>query len=137
MAIAKWATPSAESANLAGTALNNLAAGASARIAYDNSSNRDLYARVTVVIGSFAPGATQEVKLQRIGVRSGVDEDYTSTVESYSANVTTATSAKQIIFPMVRIYPFADAFRIFNGCANNFAGSGNAVYFQPYNEDIA
>lgn len=136
MPTAKWATPSAESANLAGTTLDNLASGASARIAYDNSTNKDLYARITVVLGSFNPGATQALTLRRVGIRSSVDEDFTTALETYTAAVTAGASAKMVIYPMVRIYPFADAFRIINGTSANFAVSGNAVYIQPYNESI-
>lgn len=137
MSTAKWATPSAESSNLAGTALNNLAGAASARIAYDNSANKDFYARVTVVLGSFDPGANKDIKLYRVGVRSAVDEDYTTTLESYAAKVSAGASVKTVIFPMVRIYPFSDAFRLENNTSNNFASSGNAFYVQPYNESIA
>ena len=53
MSVAKWASPGSRSSNLAGAALNSLANGSeSAFIAYNNSTARDLYAAVTVKLGS-------------------------------------------------------------------------------------
>ena len=137
MAVAKWATPGTET-SIAGTALNGLASGSTAaRMGYDNSTNLDLYARVTVALGSITPATGASVTLRYIGTRSGTAEDVTVGLESYTALIATGTAAKQIIFEMVRLYPFADGFVLVNNTGVALASSGNAIYVQPFNESVA
>jgi len=138
MAIAKWASPSARSANLAGTALNSLANGsATAFISYDNSSNLDLYGIITVKLGSITPSTGGSVSL-RIYAGDGTDlpDANGGAFDSYTAALATGAAAKVVTFPMVRLYPFPCRLQIVNNAGPNFAASGNELYVRPYNEDV-
>jgi hypothetical protein len=138
MSIAKWATPSARSANLAGTALNSLANGSeSAFVAYNNSSNLDLYAAVTVKLVSLNAVAGGSVTL-RIYAGDGTDtpDRGAGSFDTYTEALTTGTSAKVVVFRMVRLYPFPCQITVVNNAGNSTAASGNELYVRPYNEDI-
>lgn len=138
MAVAKWAAPSSESANLAGTALDSLANGStSARIAYDNSTSRDLYGKVTLELGSITPGSGGSITLRVLHRRGTTDEDVVDTLESYTALLISGASAKRVIFPMVRLYPFTLGFVVRNDAGAALAATGNAFYIQTYNEDVS
>lgn len=137
MSTAKWATPGTE-VSIAGTALNSLANGStSARMAYDNSSNLDLYARVTVELGSITPGTGGSITLRFLGQRGGNDENIVNSLESYTALLASGASAKRAIFEMVRLYPFVGGFVLYNNSGVALAASSNVIYVQPYNESIA
>jgi hypothetical protein len=138
MSVAKWATPSARSANLAGTALNSLANGSeSAPVAYNNSSNLDLYAAVTVKLGSLNAVAGGSVTL-RIYAGDGTDtpDRGAGSFDTYTEALTTGTSAKVVVFRMVRLYPFSCQITVVNNAGNSTAASGNELYVRPFNEDI-
>ena len=140
-ASAKWATPSAESSNLASTVLDGLANGNnSARIASSNASNLDLYCRVTVVLGSITPGTGGSITLRYLGYQASASasEDIVASghQDSYTALLNSGTGVKRIIFEMVRLYPFDGGFFVTNNAGVSLASSGNAIYVQPYNESI-
>jgi hypothetical protein len=138
MSIAKWATPSARSGNLAGTALNSLANGSeSAFVAYNNSSNLDLYAAVTVKLGSLNAVAGGSVTL-RIYAGDGTDtpDRGAGSFDTYTEALTTGTSAKVVVFRMVRLYPFPCQITVVNNAGNSTAASGNELYVRPFNEDV-
>jgi hypothetical protein len=138
MAVAKWATPGTRSSNLAGTALNSLANGsASSLISYDNGSNRDLYAIVTVKLGSITPGTGGSISL-RIYAGDGTDLPDTNggAFDSYTAALASGAGAKVVTFPMVRLYPFPCRLQIVNNAGVSTAASGNELYVRPYNEDV-
>jgi hypothetical protein len=138
MSVAKWATPSARSANLAGTALNSLANGSeSAFVAYNNSSNLDLYAAVTVRLGSLNAVAGGSVTL-RIYAGDGTDtpDRGAGSFDTYTEALTTGTSAKVVVFRMVRLYPFPCQITVVNNAGNSTAASGNELYVRPFNEDV-
>jgi hypothetical protein len=138
MAIAKWASPSARSANLAGTALNSLANGsATAFISYDNSSNLDLYGIITVKLGSITPSTGGSVSL-RIYAGDGTDLPDTNggAFDSYTAALASGAGAKVVTFPMVRLYPFPCRMQIVNNAGVSTAASGNELYVRPFNEDV-
>ena len=138
MSIAKWATPGARSANLAGTALNSLANGsASALIAYDNSTALDLQATVAVLLGSITPGTGGSVTLRVYAGDGTVLPDANGgAFDSYPAALASGAGAKVVTFPMVRLYPFPLRFQIVNNAGVSTAASGNELYVRPYNEDI-
>lgn len=137
MATAKWGTPATESSNLAGTLLNSLANGsATTRIAFDNSTNKNLYTKVTVVLGSITPGTGGSITLRSLHRRSTNDEDITTSLESYTMLLSTGASAKRVIIPMVRIYPFDMGFLVTNNAGVSLAATGNEFYCQDYNEDV-
>jgi hypothetical protein len=140
MAVAKWATPGTRSSNLAGTTFNSLANGsAGSAITYDNSTARDLYAAVTVKLGSLTPTTGGSITLR---VYSG---DGTATpdlnggaFDSYVAALTTGAGAKVVTFPMVRLYPFSTVIlQIVNNAGVSTAASGNELYVRTYNEDVS
>ena len=53
--------------------------------------------------------------------------------DAYTLPLTTTTSAKVLVFPMVRLYPQNCYFTITNS-AGVTLGTGNTVYVQPYDE---
>ena len=139
MAVAKWAAPGTRSSNLAGTTFNSLANGsAGSAITYDNSSNRDLYAAVTVKLGSLTPTAGGSITL-RVYVGDGTDTPDLNggAFDSYVAPLTTTTGAKVAIIPMVRLYPFPVTLQIVNNAGVSTSASGNELYVRPWNEDVS
>jgi len=138
MAVAKWATPGSRSSNLAGTTFNSLANGtAGAAISYDNSSNRDLYAAVTVKLGSLTPTAGGSITL-RVYAGDGTDTPDLNSgpFDSYTVPLTTTAVAKVVTFPMVRLYPFPLTFQVVNNAGVSTPASGNELYVRPFNEDV-
>jgi hypothetical protein len=139
MAVAKWAAPGTRSSNFAGSpsAFNSLANGSeSAVVTYDNSSNRNLYGAVTLKLGSITPAAGGYVTL-RITLYDGTDTADKAAGDIYSATLLSGASAKVVIFPMVRIYPFSLRFSLINNSGVTLASSGNEIYLTPYNEDVS
>jgi hypothetical protein len=138
MAVAKWATPGSRSSNLAGTTFNSLANGSvGSAISYDNSTARDLYAAVTVKLGSLTPATGGSITL-RVYAGDGTDTPDLNggPFDSYVAPLTTTTGAKVAIIPMVRLYPFPVTLQIVNNAGVSTAASGNELYVRPYNEDV-
>lgn len=137
MAVAKWAAPSTRSSNFAGTTLNSLANGSeSAVVTYDNSSNRNLYGAVTIKLGSITPSTGGSVTL-RVTVSDGTDTADKAAGDLYTAQLLSGASAKVIVLPMVRIYPFSLRFSLINNSGVTLASSGNEIYVTPYNEDVS
>jgi hypothetical protein len=138
MSIAKWATPGTRSGNLAGTTFNSLANGsAGTAIIYDNSGNRDLYAIVTVKLGSLDPTPGGSITL-RVYSGDGTDTPDLNggAFDSYVAALTDPVGAKVVTFPMVRLYPFPLRLQIVNSAGVSTAASGNELYVCPFNEDV-
>jgi len=137
MAVAKWATPSTRSSNFASTTLNSLGNGSeSTVVTYDNSTNRNLYGAVTIKLGSITPATGGSISL-RITVNDGTDTADKAAGDIYVAQLLSGASAKVVIIPMVRIYPFSLRFSIINNSGVTFAASGNEMYVTPYNEDVS
>jgi hypothetical protein len=142
MAVAKWAAPATRGSNIAGSAINNLAnlsetISANA-IPYDNGTNRDLYAAVTIKLASFTPIAPATITLR---VYSGDGTDVPDigggSFDSYLAALTVTTGAKVVTFPMVRLYPFSNMrFTVVNNAGASTASSGHELYVRPFNEDV-
>jgi hypothetical protein len=139
MATAKWSTPSTRSSNLAGTTFNSLANGsAGSAISYDNSTARDLYAAVTVKLGSLTPVTGGSITL-RVYAGDGTDTPDLNggPFDTYVAPLTTTAGAKVAIIPMVRLYPFPVSLLIVNNAGVSTAASGNELYVRTYNEDVS
>jgi len=137
MAIARWGTPNTESQIDSGV-LNSLANGStSARMGYDNSSSRDLYARIVVELGSLTPTTGGSITLRVLNRRGSNDEDVTAGLDSYTMPLTTNAGAKRVIFPMVTLYPFVMGFVIQNNAGVVLAASGNGVYIQGFDEEVS
>lgn len=143
MATAKWATPSALGSNIASTTLNSLANGStSAFVTHDNSSSLDLYASVTVLLGSIDPTDGGSITLRVYATDGTNTPDDTGIVgggETYTAPLTTAGagSAKVVVFPMVRLYPASMRLQVTNNSGVTFNASSNALHVKPYNESVA
>jgi hypothetical protein len=138
MSVAKWAAPGTRSGNLAGTTFNSLANGsAGSAISYDNSTARDLYAAVTVKLGSLTPATGGSITL-RVYAGDGTDTPDLNggPFDSYVAPLTTTAGAKVAIIPMVRLYPFPVTLQVVNNAGVSTAASGNELYVRPYNEDV-
>lgn len=137
MAVAKWAAPSTRSSNFAGTTLNSLATGSeSAVVTYDNSTNRNLYGAVTLKLGSITPSSGGSVTL-RVTVNDGTDTSDKAGGDLYSSVLLSGASAKVVVWPMVRIYPFSLRFSLINNSGVTFNASSNELYVTPYNEDVS
>jgi hypothetical protein len=137
MATAKWSTPSTRSSNLAGTALNSLANGsASSLITYDNSTNRNLYAAVTIKLGSITPATGGSITL-RVLAGDGTDVPDAVPLDQYTVPLTSGASAKVAILPMVRLYPFTMRLSVVNNAGVAFNASSNELYCRDYNEDVS
>lgn len=137
MAVAKWAAPSTRSSNFAGTTLNSLATGSeSAVVTYDNSSNRNLYGAVTLKLGSITPSSGGSVTL-RVTMSDGTDTSDKAGGDLYSSVLLSGASAKVVIWPMVRIYPFSLRFSLINNSGVTLASGSNELYVTPYNEDVS
>lgn len=140
MAIAKWNVPGTVSSNLAGSTLNSLANGStSAFVTYDNSANIDLYAAVRLTLGSFTPTTGGSVTLRVYAVVDGTTPDDIGAVgggETYTVPLTTSASAKNVIIPMIRLYPYSMRLQVTNNAGAAFAASGHTLTVQPYNENV-
>lgn len=137
MAVAKWAAPGTRSSNFASTAFNSLATGSeSAVVTYDNSTNRNLYGAVTLKLGSITPSSGGSVTL-RVTVNDGTDTSDKAGGDLYSSVLLSGASAKVVIWPMVRIYPFSLRFSLINNSGVTLNASSNEIYVTPYNEDVS
>ena len=136
MAVAKWAAPATRSSNFAGTTLNSLANGSeSSVVTYDNSSIRDLYGAVTIKLGSITPSSGGSITL-RVTMSDGTDVSDRIGGDLYVVPLNSGASAKVVIIPMVRLYPFSLRFSIINNSGVAFAASGNEIYVTDFNEDV-
>lgn len=136
MAIAKWATPSARSGNLAGTTLNSLANGSeSAVVTYDNSTNRDLYGAVTIKLGSITPATGGSITL-RVTLNDGTDTADRIGGDLYVVPLASGASAKVAMLNMVRLYPYSMRFSVVNSAGVALAATGNELFVRPWNEDV-
>jgi transcription elongation factor len=137
MAVAKWAAPSARSANLAGTTLNSLAnAGESTAVTYDNSTNRDLYGLVTIKLGSITPATGGSVAV-RVTLNDGTDTADRVGGDIYVVPLIAGTGAKVAVLNMVRLYPYSMRVSLVNNAGVALAASGNELYIRPWNEDVS
>lgn len=136
MAIAKWAAPSARSANIASTTLNSLANGSeSTAVTYNNSANYDLYAVVTIKLGSITPATGGSITL-RVTLNDGTDTADRIGGDQYVIPLTTGAGAKVAVVNMVRLYPFNCLLSVVNNSGVTLNAAGNELYVRAWNEDI-
>lgn len=137
MAMAKWSPVYTRSTNLLSTTANSLANGSeSTAVVYDNSGFRNLYAAVTLKLGSITPSGGGSVTLR---VTSSDNNDVSDRAggDLYTGTLASGASAKVVVWPMVRTYPFSLRFSIINSSGVTLAASGNELYVTPYNEDVS
>lgn len=141
MAVAKYASPSAQGSDIAGTSLNSLANNTpSAPVTFDNSTNRDLFASVEIALGSIASTAGAYIVLVLYSCTNGNAPDNTASVgggDRYPIPITVGTSAKLVNVPKVALYPESMRVQVINASGATLASSGNTIKFRPYNEDIS
>lgn len=134
MPVATWGTPRTRSDNRASTVLNSLANGSeSAVMTYDNSSNKDLYGAVTIKLGSITPSAGGSITL-RVTMSDGTDTADKAAGDRYPVELLSGASAKVIVIPLVRLYPFSMRLSVVNNSGVTLASSGNELYVTGYNE---
>lgn len=143
MSTVTWSAPSAEGSNLAAAVLDGLASGAESAFldAYDNSSNKALYGKVSVNLGSITPAAGGQITLRVYNSHAAGAEfdDLSGGAESYTLAVKSGASAKVCIFPMVRLYPWSMKMTITNNTSVAFSASAgsNTAKVTPYGEVVA
>jgi len=138
MATAKWATPSAAGSNIASTTLDSLSNGStSAFVTYDNSANLDLYANVLVNLGSIAAAAGASLTLRVYSCQgSDVPDNSGLGGDTYTEALLVSTSAKVVVFRLVRLYPESLRLQILNSSGVALAASGNSIKVRPFNESV-
>lgn len=134
MATFKWSTPTS-AGNVITTQLSAIANNSRcSAVPYDNSTNRDLYARVAVSLGTITPAAGGSITFRVVQTDPAVAyEDPDSSQDSYTAVLATGAGAKRVVFPNVRLYPFQMGFTVINNSGVTLNAS-NAVALNPYNE---
>jgi len=141
MATAKWATPSAQGANIAGATLDSLGNGStSAFVTHDNSSNLDLYASVLINLGSLDPTVGGSITLRVFSCQSADVPTASGGVgggDTYTQPLTEDASAKVVVFPMIRLYPESLRLCITNNAGVALASGSNSIKVRPFNEAIA
>ena len=134
MATLKWSTPAALTSNLLTTQLNSLADGSqSASITYNNSSNVELSALVSISLGSFTPG-TDPYFLLRVLAHDGWQSPDPVGGDIYKLAIQTGTGTKYITHPGIRLYPFSLRLYITNHAGAALASSGHTMQLRTYNE---
>ena len=134
MAVAKWATPSTRSSNILSTVANSLANGSeSSVVTYDNSTNRDLYALLTLKLGSITPSTGGSVSL-RVTINDGTDTSDRVGGDIYVLPLTSGASAKVNVV-RATLPPFSLRLSLVNNAGVTLASSGNELYVRPWNEE--
>jgi hypothetical protein len=108
----------------------------SAVVTYDNSTNRNLYGTVTIKLGSITPSTGGSITL-RVTLSDGTDTADKAAGDYYTAVLASGASAKVVILPMVRIYPYSLRFSLVNNSGVTLASSSNEIYVTPFNEDVS
>lgn len=141
MPTAKWSTPGTASNNLAGTALDGLAAAATSAFltGYANGTALDLYAGLLINLGSIAPTSGATITVRVFTSVNGTAPDNTASLgggDAYTVPLTTTTSAKTVVVPMVRLYPGTIYLAVTNnsGVALSSTAGSNTVVLVPYDE---
>lgn len=134
---ALWTALSTEGANIASTALDNLASNArSTGLTHDNSTALALRAQIRVNLGSITPGTNGFITLEQYLTIGGNVEDFGgSPYFAQQKSLISGTGAKVLIFDMP-LAPNSVRFVIFNGAGVNLASASNALRVTTYNEGI-
>jgi hypothetical protein len=137
-----WAPPRALSSNFASTSLDGLLTNTtSIFVTYDNSSNLDEFAAFCINLGSITPLTGGSVTLRAYAEMNAgaiVPDDIGSVGggDVYTIPLTTATQARVLIIPTVRLYPFIMAFQLTNQSGATLNATGNQFRLQGFNEQV-
>jgi hypothetical protein len=143
MATAKWGAAGTESSNIAGTALNSLANGSLSAILADisNSSGKNLNIRFWIKLGSLTPSSGGSITVRLVCKRGSTYITRSATVfigEQATIPLTTTTEAKELSTCAMRLPgPFDVGVEIVNNAGVALAASGNEVYYQVWDEEVA
>jgi hypothetical protein len=133
VATAKWATPSTRSSNILSTVANSLANNnESSTVTYDNSTNLDFYALLTLKLGSITPSTGGSVSL-RVTYNDGTDTSDKIGGDIYVIPLTSGASAKVNII-RITIPPYSLRISLVNNSGVTLNASGNELYVRPWNE---
>ena len=137
MATATWSTPAALTASLVTTELDSLANdGESALFTHDNSTDRALYASVTIKLGSITPETGGSITL-RVLASDGTNVPDKAGGDLYTVALLGGASAKIAVIPMVRLYPFSLRMSIVNNSGTALNDADNDVYLRVFGEASA
>jgi hypothetical protein len=136
MAVAKWTAFGAETANLAGTAMDSKANGTTTFVAdidNSNSLDRDLYASFWADFGSI--NATGSVTLSLRRKRGSAYAE--NPCEQVTSGVT-ATGPRAFALEFAMRLPGPGVYGLYftNNLGPSTAASGNALYRSDFNEDV-
>ena len=133
MATAKWATPSTRSANILSTVANSLTNGSeSSTVTYDNSTNLDFYALLTLKLGSITPSTGGSVSL-RVTYNDDTDTSDKIGGDIYVLPLLSGASAKVNIV-RITIPPYSLRISLVNNSGVTRNASGKELYVRPWNE---
>lgn len=136
MSVASWSSTGTRSSNILSTVANSLANGSeSSTVTYDNSTNKALYAAITVKLGSITPSTGGSISL-RVTMSDGTDTSDKIGGDVYIVPLLSGTGAKVNVINMIRLYPFSLRFSIINNSGFSLASSGNELYVTTYNEEV-
>lgn len=137
MSVAKWTALGTESSNIAGTSLDSKATGTTTFIAdITNTTDKDLYLNVWMLMGSITPTAGGSVTLALRQKRSSTYAE--NNLEQYTA-AQNGTGARTVPLAAVMRIPHGGTFGLYwtNNLGVTSAASGNEVYTRTWNEEIA
>jgi len=136
MATAKWSAAVGETSNIAGTALDSKATGTTTFIAdLDNTTLKSLYTSLWMDLGSITPGTGGSVTIQLRRKRSSTYAD--NAMEQNTQSPSTGASAKAMEFALRIPGPHVYGIYWVNNLGVTSAGSGNALYQNDHNEEVA
>jgi hypothetical protein len=131
----KWGTPTAISASLVTTALDGLTNTSESVVstAIDNTAGTYLYGTITIKLGSITPSAGGSITL-RVTVSDGTNTADKAGGDIYTATLLAGASAKIVVFPMIRLYPYNVYLSVVNNSGVTFNAADNDIYYRAYNE---
>lgn len=143
MATAKWSALNTQGSNIASTTLDSLANGsASSFVTFDNSTGKDLYAFVELILGSITPSTGGSVTICIFPTTGGTPTvpDNTAAIgggeERKTIPLTSGAGVKTSVVQM-RIPPGSLRVSVVNNAGVSLASSGNSLKFQTFDEDIS
>ena len=135
MTTMQWTTPRTRSSNFLSTVADSLANGSeSSVVTYDNSSNKDPYALLTLKLGSITPSTGGSVSI-RITINDGTDTSDKVGGEIVLFALTSGASAK-VGIQKVNLPPFSLRMSVINNAGVTLASSSNELYVRPWNEEV-
>ena len=134
MTTMQWTTPRTRSSNILSTVANSLANGSeSSVVTYDNSSNKDPYALLTLKLGSITPSTGGSVSI-RVTINDGTDTSDKIGGEIVLLALTSGASAK-VGIQKVSLPPFSLRLSVINNAGVTLASSGNELYVRSWSEE--